>query len=276
MAGMVSFTQISNMREWHIDEINFANSIADIIGLAIGAANRKQAIEEKEQLTARLRRAEKMEAIGTLAGGVAHDLNNILSGIVSYPELLLLQLPEDSKFRDPIKTIFNSGKRAATIVQDLLTLARRGVAVTEVINLNRVVEDYLQSPEHGKLLSYHPHILVETHLDPELMNISGSPVHLIKALMNLVSNAAEAIVEAGRIIITTENCYIEQPMKGYDVVNEGDYIALTIRDTGTGIPPEDLNRIFEPFYTKKKMGPQRYWTGDVRGMGDSKGSSGVY
>jgi len=254
MAGMVSFTQINNAREWHLDEINFANSIADIIGLAIGAENRKQAIEEKEKLTTRLRRAEKMEAIGTLAGGVAHDLNNILSGIVSYPELLLLQLPEDSKFKEPIKTIFNSGKRAATIVQDLLTLARRGVSVTEVINLNNIVEDYLESPEHGKLLSYHPHILIETHLDPELMNISGSPVHLIKALMNLVSNAAEAIVEAGRIIITTENCYIEQPIKGYDVVNEGDYIALTVRDTGTGIPPEDLNRIFEPFYTKKKMG----------------------
>ena len=253
-AGFISFTQIKKAREWHLDEINFANSVADIIGLAIGAANRKQAVEEKEQLTTRLRRAEKMEAIGTLAGGVAHDLNNILSGIVSYPELLLLQLPEDSKLREPITTIFNSGKRAATIVQDLLTLARRGVAVTEVINLNRIVEDYLQSPEHGKLLSYHPHIRLETQLEPELMNISGSPVHLTKALMNLVSNAAEAIVEAGRIIISTENFYIDRPFKGYDVVNEGDYAALTVQDTGTGIPPEDLNRIFEPFYTKKKMG----------------------
>ena len=253
-AGLVSFAQVSIAREWHLDEINFANSIADMIGLAIGASNQKQDIAEKDLLTARLRRAEKMEAIGTLAGGVAHDLNNVLSGIVSYPEFLLLKLPEDSDLREPIKTIFNSGKRAATIVQDLLTLARRGVAVTEVVNLNRIVEDYLQSPEHGKLLSYHPHIRVETRLEPELMNISGSPVHLLKSLMNLISNAAEAIVEASRITISTENFYIDKTFKGIDKVNEGDYAALTVRDTGTGIPNEDLNRIFEPFYTKKKMG----------------------
>jgi CheY-like chemotaxis protein len=72
--------------------------------------------------------------------------------------------------------------------------------------------------------------------------------------MNLVSNAAEALPEAGRVTISTENCYIDRPVKGYDVVNEGDYVALTVADTGTGISPEDLNRIFEPFYTKKKMG----------------------
>ncbi len=254
LVGSVTFIQKHTRRQWHLDEINFANSIADIIGLAIGAANRKQALEEKQQLTTRLRRAEKMEAIGTLAGGVAHDLNNILSGIVSYPELLLLKLPPDNEFRKPIKTILDSGKRAATIVQDLLALARRGVAVTEVINLNGIVEDYLRSPEYEKLISYHPDIRVETHLEPELMNIAGSPVHLTKALMNLVSNAAEAIVGTGRITISTENRYVDRPFKGYDVVNEGDYVALAVRDTGTGIPPEDRNRIFEPFYTKKKMG----------------------
>jgi signal transduction histidine kinase/CheY-like chemotaxis protein/HAMP domain-containing protein len=253
-SGLISFAQLSGQRNWHLDEINFANSVADIIGLAIGAANRKVALEEKAQLTSRLRRAEKMEAIGTLAGGVAHDLNNILSGIVSYPELLLLKLPEDSSLREPVNTIFKSGKRAATIVQDLLTLARRGLAVTEVVNLNGIVEEFLQSPEYSKMFSYHPRIRIKTRLEPELLNVLGSPVHLAKALMNLVSNAAEAMDEEGRIVISTRNCYIDRPFKGYDVVNEGDYAALTVRDTGTGIPPEDLNRIFEPFYTKKKMG----------------------
>jgi len=79
-----------------------------------------------------------MEAIGALAGGVAHDLNNVLSGIVSYPELLLLDLPEDSPLRKPILTIQTSGQKAADIVQDLLTLARRGVVATEVVNLNEL------------------------------------------------------------------------------------------------------------------------------------------
>ena len=83
-----------------------------------------------------------MEAIGTLAGGVAHDLNNILSAIVGYPDLLLLDIEEDSPLRKPMETIRESGKKAATIVQDLLTLARRGVCVTEVINLNKVINQY--------------------------------------------------------------------------------------------------------------------------------------
>ena len=92
-----------------------------------------------------------MKAVGTLAGGVAHDLNNILSGIVSYPELLLMDLPEDSPMRDSIKTIHQSGKKAAEIVQDLLTLARRGVSASEIVNLNDVISEYLISPELNKL-----------------------------------------------------------------------------------------------------------------------------
>lgn len=253
-AGWVSFSQISSEREWPLDEINFAASIADIIGLAIGTANQKRATEEKEALTSRLRRAEKMEALGTLAGGVAHDLNNILSGIVTYPELLLLQLPQDSNLREPVKTILTSGKRAAAIVQDLLTMARRGVATMEVVDLNRVVEDYINSPEYHELISYHTHANIECRLEPGLLNILGSSVHLSKTLMNLVANGLEAIPEIGRVTISTENCYIDRPVKGYDVVNEGDYVALTVKDTGIGISSKDFNRIFEPFYTKKKMG----------------------
>jgi two-component system cell cycle sensor histidine kinase/response regulator CckA len=94
-----------------------------------------------------LQKAQKMEAIGTLAGGVAHDLNNILSGLVSYPDLIMMDLPEDSPLREPILTIKKSGERAAIIVQDLLTLARRGVAISEVVNLNAIISDQLQSPE---------------------------------------------------------------------------------------------------------------------------------
>ncbi len=254
VVGAVFFEQVREQRNWHIDEQNFANSIADMVGLALGSAKRHQAVKEKEQLEARLRRAEKMEAIGTLAGGVAHDLNNILSGIVSYPELLLYRLPADSEMRKPITNILRSGKRAANIVQDLLTLARRGVAITEIVNLNQIVEDYLQSPEHEKMVSFFPQVRLETELEPDLMNIIGSSVHLSKTLMNLVSNAAEAVTRQGMITISTLNCYIDRPIKGYDVVKEGDYVALTVTDNGIGICPEDLNRIFEPFYTKKKMG----------------------
>jgi PAS domain S-box-containing protein len=119
-------------------------------------------ITEKKQLEDRLQRARKMEAIGALAGGVAHDLNNVLSGIVGYPDLLLMQLPPDSPLTEPLLTIRESGKKAASIVQDLLTLARRGVAVSEAASLNTIVRQYLDSPEFMKLQSFHPGVALQT------------------------------------------------------------------------------------------------------------------
>ena len=216
--------------------------------------NRKKAEEETKDLQKQLQRAEKMEALGLLAGGVAHDLNNILSGLVSYPELLLLDLPADSPLRKPIMTIENSGKKAAAIVQDLLTLARRGVAIREVVNLNEIIAEFISSPECEKIKKFHPDFDLQVNLDRHLLNIMGSPVHLSKTLMNLVSNAAEALPEGGRTIVSTRNQYIDSTLRGYDEVAEGDYAVLSVLDNGVGIPIEDLEKIFEPFYTKKVMG----------------------
>jgi two-component system, cell cycle sensor histidine kinase and response regulator CckA len=209
---------------------------------------------EKKRLLDQLQRAQKMEAIGMLAGGVAHDLNNVLSGLVSYPELILMDLPEESPLQKPIRTIQNSGERAANIVQDLLTLARRGVSVAEIVNLNPVIREYLKSPEYDNLRSHCPDFQLESDLDDDLLDISGSPVHLAKTVMNLISNAAEATMNAGRIRIETKNRYIDTPIKGYDDIEEGDYVMLKVADNGIGMSPEDINRIFEPFYTKKVMG----------------------
>jgi CheY-like chemotaxis protein len=195
-----------------------------------------------------------MEAIGTLAGGVAHDLNNILSGLVSYPELLLMDLSDDSPLRQPILTIKESGQKAAAIVQDLLTLARRGVSIREVMNLNQLIEEYLHSHEHQQIMEYHSGAEVETSLQSDLLNIMGSPVHLSKTIMNLISNAAEAMPNGGKITIATENRYIDSSLNGFDAVEEGDYATLTVSDRGVGISSEDVERIFEPFYTKKTMG----------------------
>jgi signal transduction histidine kinase/ActR/RegA family two-component response regulator len=215
---------------------------------------RERTEAERRDLEKKLHNSEKMEAIGTLAGGVAHDLNNILSGIVGYPDLMLMKLPQDSELRKPLLTIQGTGKKAAAIVLDLLTLARRGVAVSEVINLNQVISQYLKSPEYNRLISYHPGVEIDTRLESRLLNISGSPVHLSKTVMNLVSNAAEAMPRGGKLSISTENRYIDRPVKGYDKVEPGDYVIVEFRDTGIGISPGDIDKIFEPFYTKKKMG----------------------
>jgi len=224
-----------------------------MLGMARDITERRRAEMEKRELRENLARSKKMEALGTLAGGVAHDLNNVLSGIVSYPDLLLLDLPHNSPLRRPIEVIRDSGQKAAAIVQDLLTLARRGVPTVEVVNLNDLVGEYLISPEYQRLRSLHASIEVETRLAPDLLNIMGSPIHLAKTLMNLVSNAAEAMPDGGKIFIATENRYLDRSLKGKEVP-EGDYAVLRVSDSGVGIAAEDLHRIFEPFFTKKKMG----------------------
>lgn len=238
---------ISLMKDAEGQRIGFRGIIRDI-------TEHKRAEKERQKLEGQLQRAQKMEAIGTLAGGVAHDLNNVLAGLISYPDLLLMQIPESSPLREPIGIIKKSGQKAAAIVQDLLTLARRGVPAAEVVNLNDIISNYLSSPVCERIKSFHPEVQLETALQSDLLNISGSPVHLFKTVMNLVSNAAEAMPDGGTISISTKNRYIDSPIHGYDDVAEGDYVTLTVSDTGIGIPSEDMERIFEPFYTKKKMG----------------------
>jgi two-component system, cell cycle sensor histidine kinase and response regulator CckA len=208
----------------------------------------------RRKLEERLNRAEKMEGLGRMAGGVAHDLNNILGVLVGYAELLKEKLPQDSPLRRYADSILQSSIRGAAIIQDLLTLARRGVTISEVLDLNRVIFDYLKSPEFEKMKSYHPGVKIWADLGEGLMNIKGSSVHLGKALMNLVSNAAEAITDEGEVTIQTMNCYLDQPVGGYDELKEGDYAVLRVSDTGSGISSQDIGKIFEPFYTKKVMG----------------------
>jgi len=155
---------------------------------------------------------------------------------------------------EAIGTIQKSGERAATIVQDLLTMARRGVAVTEVVSINHIISELLKSPEFNKLKSFHPDVRITINLARDLINVKGSATHLSKTVMNLVANAAEAMPGGGEISISSENIYIDRPIRGYEHVQEGDYAAITVVDTGTGISKTDIERIFEPFYTKKKMG----------------------
>ncbi|MCD4744343.1 MAG: response regulator [Desulfobacteraceae bacterium] len=214
----------------------------------------EKAEREKKAVAAKLQRSQKMEAIGMMAGGVAHDLNNILSGIISYPELLLLDLPEDSPLRKPLETIQASGKRAADVVADLLTVARGAAAVREVHNLNKLISDYLHSPEIKQLPTTQPGVTLNVDFADDLFNISCSAIHIRKCLLNLVINAFEAIDKSGSIIVSTTNRYIDKPLKGYDDVHRGEYVVLSVLDDGPGIAPNDLERIFEPFYTKKVMG----------------------
>jgi PAS domain S-box-containing protein len=229
-------------------------SAVRLIGTDTDITDRKQVEEALWESEKKIARYKKMESLGLLAGGVAHDLNNILSGIVGYPELLLLSLPEESEFRKPIEAIQKSGQMAAAVVDDLLTIARGVATSKEPLNINDLVSEYLISPELKKLKQSYPEVAFKTNLAPDLFNINGSQVHILKVIMNLMTNAAESIKDSGNVSISTMNRYIDKPLRGYDDVDVGEYVVLSVSDNGSGIPPENLERIFEPFYTKKIMG----------------------
>ncbi len=224
------------------------------IALLEDVTGRKQEEQTRRELEERLLRSEKMEALGLLAGGVAHDLNNTLGILVGYSELLHDDLDEDDPRRQDALNIVKGGEQAAAIVQDLLALARRGIQTRTAVDLNRIVREYLESPEHLKIAALYPNVRVEAELEDGLLKITGSKVHLSKTLTNLVYNAAEAMASGGEIVIRTENRYLDKPVSGYEELREGDYVVLTVSDEGGGMTDEERKHVFEPFYTKKIMG----------------------
>jgi signal transduction histidine kinase len=226
--------------EAHGQPIVWEGNREAILVLVFDVSERRRLEEDREGMAVRLQRMEKMESLGMMVGGVAHDLNNLLSGIVSYPELLMLHLPENSPVRQGLTVIKLAGQRMGAVVDDLLTVARGVAMATSPISLNQVVRDYLNSPEYRKLVALYPGVVVESVLAGSLPVVAGSAVHLGKVLMNLTQNAVEAVEGYGRVEIGT--------------AVEGDRILLWVADNGSGIAAEDLEHIFEPFYSKKKMG----------------------
>jgi signal transduction histidine kinase len=207
---------------------------------------------ERQRLEKRVLQQQKMETIGNVAASVAHDLNNILSGLVGYPDLLLAELPAGRQ-RERLLRIKESGERAAALVDDLLALARRSVARREVVDLNELVTGQLKSPVVEDLHRRFPDLAIESSLEAELPHVLGSPAHLAKSIMNLVINAAEAMPGGGSIRIATGNLSLERQREGYEPIAPGDYVVLRVADQGVGIRPEDRARIFEPFFTNKAM-----------------------
>lgn len=208
----------------------------------------------KEKLRQQLARADKMESMGLLAGGVAHDLNNMLGPIVGYADLLLRQYRDDKILSPKVKQILKSAQEAAEVVQDLLTLARRGRYELRPVAMNEVLNECLESPVFESLRQRNPDVKVTTDICSESTSISGSFVHLKKAIMNLIANAFDAMSLGGRLYISTSRKYLKKLKKGYPNIEAADYIVIRVRDTGIGIDKEDIPRIFEPYFSNKAMG----------------------
>ena len=214
----------------------------------------KKRESEKILLEQKLLRAQKMEALGLMAGGVAHDLNNILSGIVGYPDLIMMSISKESEIVPYVEAIKRSGLRAADVVADLLTIARGVASTRKPCIINRIIDQYFESPEFEKLKPRMENVNLIKDYNSDILYISCSEVHIRKCIMNLVLNAVEAMGNSGELTISTRNQYVDTPFSMGQYLEKGEYVVMSVKDTGHGIAEEDCERIFDPFYTKKVMG----------------------
>ncbi len=210
-------------------------------------------ITDKKQLEAQFLRAQRLESLGTLASGIAHDLNNILTPIMSSAEMLALKLPDlDARYKPLLKILEQNSKRGADLVKQILTFARgsegRGVSL-QIEYLLLEIEQIMNS-------SFPKSIKISKHLPTQnLWTILADPTHMHQVLMNLCVNARDAMPEGGTLYLCAENLFVDENFAKMNLdAHVGSYVVITISDTGFGIPPLILDRIFEPFFTTKESG----------------------
>lgn len=211
---------------------------------------------DQKQLKEKHIRDEKLKTLGILAGTVAHDLNNILSGIATYPEILLMDKTLNPQIRQGLKIIKDSGQKAVAIVNDLLTISQNASEQMEIININTIIDRYVSSHEFNKIRHSYQQVKIEILTEPKLLNIKGSYLHIEKIIMNLVLNAMAEVSgkKDGNVLITTVNRQIDSSIPEYKTIVPGKYVILSVIDNGPSIDNKNLEKIFDPFFTKKEMG----------------------
>ena len=219
-------------------------------------------VTDRIKLQQQFLQAQKMEALGRLTGGVAHDFNNILTAINGYAQLLLSEMEKDNPFRDDVEEIYKSGNRAAALTHQLLAFSRRQVLEPQILSLNDVIQESKKMIQRmiGEDIEF------VFHPDENLGTVYVDPGQIVQILLNLVVNAKDAMPEGGRLIFETANISLmEEYAANHISVKPGDYILLAITDTGAGMSSEIADHIFEPFFTTKE-----------RGKGTGLGLSTVY
>jgi signal transduction histidine kinase len=209
--------------------------------------------QQRDKAKEVLDRAERLQSLATMAGGVAHDLNNMLGPLVGYSEMILRGLPQDSPYLSKMNKIHDSAAEIANVVQDLLALARRGRYEMKEVQINDVVSRFFGSVTADMILQKHKQVELALCLGDDLPSVRGSKSHLTKVILNLISNACEAMPNNGLLTITTSVRFIDRLPSGYGEIKPGEYVVLQVRDSGVGIAPEDLQRIFDPFFSRKTM-----------------------
>jgi len=206
---------------------------------------------ERRKLEAQLRQAQKLEGIGQLAGGVAHDFNNILTAIIGYAYLAYLNMPKDDPLRGHVKHILDYSEKAATITKSLLTFSRKQATVTSYFNLNDLISDFQKFLR--RLLP--ENIEIQTQCSDRILPVLVDQVQIEQILMNLATNACDAMPRGGRLVIATHWIEIDEGfIKTHGYGKTGSYAEITVADTGTGMDLQTREKIFDPFFTTKEQG----------------------
>jgi two-component system, cell cycle sensor histidine kinase and response regulator CckA len=217
-----------------------------IIGVTRDISERRQAESERRQLEERLAQAEKMESVGRLAGGVAHDLNNMLTPILGYAELLTHELPSEDARRPRVQEILAAGERCRALVQRLLAFARKQTLKMRPLDLN----DMVRGMQPMLRRTFRENIALELRLDPTLKRIEGDPTQIEQILLNLAVNAQDAMPDGGVITLATERIV---PPDGAGA-EQKPQACLLVSDTGIGMDEATQAHLFEPFFTTKSVG----------------------
>ena len=242
--GIVCHEHVGPARVWTPEEEHFCASISDFVALDLAASKRRQ-------LEAQLRQSQKMEAIGHLAGGVAHDFNNVLTAILGYCRLMLVQMGSDDTLRPQVEQIRQAANRAAELTGQLLAFGRKQVLNPRILDLNQIVAG--MEPMLGRIIG--EDIRLSTVLAPDLGRVKADPGQVEQVLLNLVVNARDAMPEGGSLVIRTANVLLESSdLQPATPGSGGEHIMLSVTDSGMGMDHETQARIFEPFFTTKEAG----------------------
>lgn len=224
---------------------------AYVATLYIDITDKKKAEEERERLKEQLIQAQKLESIGRLAGGVAHDYNNMLEVILGNAQLALMQIDSKEDLKNYLQEITNAAKRSADITRQLLTFARKQISEPQVININTIIENMLKMLR--RLIG--EDIELEWLLDTNLWNVFVDPIQINQIIANLCVNARDAIQSNGIITIKTKNIVIDDTYcTDKPDCLPGEYVLLSVTDNGIGIDTDIIDKIFDPFFTTKEVG----------------------
>jgi PAS domain S-box-containing protein len=228
------------------------NTGMHILAIVRDVTARKHAEEEKRNLENQLHRAEKMKAIGQLTGGIAHDFNNMLSGIVGYADILERKIGSDNEFSQFINGIRDTANRAADLARQLLTFSKQGKSRSIDVNMHDLIGEVAQ------LLERTTDRRISIKLDYQAKNcmVIGDPSQLQNTILNLAINAGDSMPNGGQIVLRSQLVHLKESNIRQQTLNivPGEYFELDVSDTGCGMEPQVLSRIFEPFYTTKEIG----------------------